>query len=473
MQNNASAGAHASVALSRRTGDITLDKGQRSGGDRQRHLGRRACAMATSKRWVSEGDLTPEMPARKRQRREAGLPGRALVALVTTDGAAMMLDVSPQGRFAARFSESHLLGETDVDSKADDHADYREVVLPVDRASLVPVYAYVTIDGADFGSCGALDTNALISSSLCPCVDRLDAIQAAADAIGVPAAAARLRRWVDLAAPDPTSYAITTYPDAHGIAVRCRFAPRDSGALIAEMGPEATERLCAAVARHRLGTEASPLVQHVMLARLDEPLRARIVGAGAGDADATDADGTFAACRHLFRKQMPFLLATSDLPDVDGAYARCRRVLQACRNEPGAGALADSLDDLGRLAHDMPERVRVDNPYHIMAALAAPFPCPDTADPHLGAKALAAAVDANTNLLGLLADAARLALGTPHAIGALVDAHMGALCLGPRQRIEVDQAIRAYYDHHDHGDDDHDSDGDGDAHSCSQFPTIN
>ncbi|WBR14465.1 hypothetical protein pkur_cds_290 [Pandoravirus kuranda] len=472
MQNNAPMGAHARVALSRRTGDITLEKGQQSGGDRQRHLGRRARVMASSKRWVSEGDLTQEMPARKRRRRGMDPPGRALVALVTTDGAAMMLDVSPQGRFAARFSESHLLGETDVDSKADDHADYREVVLPVDRASLVPVYAYVTVDGADFGSCGALDTNALISSSLCPCVDRLDAIQTAADAIGVPAAAACLRRWVDLAAPDPASYAITTYPDAHGIAVRCRFAPRDSEALIAEMGPEAAGRLCAAVARHRLGTEASPLVRHVTLARLDEPLRARI-GAGTAYADATDADGTFAACRHLFRKQMPFLLATSDLPDVDGAYARCRRVLQACRNEPGAGALADSLDDLGRLAHDMPEQVRADNPYHIMAALAAPFPCPDTADPRLGAKALAAAVDANTNLLGLLADAARLALGTPHATGALVNAHVGGLYLGPRQWIEVDQAIRAYYDHHDHGDDDHDSDGDGYAHSCSQFPTIN
>lgn len=445
MRGNRGADTRDDAARPRCASDSKWDKKQRGDGNHKSvYFGGRALAMASSKRWASEGDLASEAPARKHRRRELASPGCALVTLVTTDGAAMVLDVSPRGRFAARFRESHLLDPgdpADADPQDGSRAKHREIVLPVDRSSLVPVYAYVTIDGTDFGSRGALDTNALISSSLCLCVGRLDAIQTAADAIGVPAAAACLRRWVDLAAPDPTSFTMALETDARGVVLSCSFAPHDPAALVAEMGPEAAKRLCAAVARERLGADASPLVRYVTLARLDEPLRARIARAR-DDADVAGAGCAPATCVPLQRR-MPFLLATGDLPDVDGACARSRCVLGACCDEGRANALAGSLDDLCHLARDMPERVRVDNPYHIMAALASRS---GMADSDLGAKALAAAVDGDTHLLGLLADAARLALGTPHAIRALTDIHLHGLCLDPYQLHKVDQAICAHYD---------------------------
>lgn len=432
------------VTRSRRGANGTWDA-KRDGGDRKpTRSHERARAMASSKIWASEGDLATEAPARKHQRHETDLPGRALVTLVTTDGAAMILDVSPHGRFAARFPSSHLLGrgdgKDDPSNKRGDHARHCEIALPVDRASLVPVYAYVTIDSTDFGPCGAIDTSALIASSLCLCVDRLDSVRAAADAIGVPEAATALRRWVDLAAPDPTSYTIALEPDAYGVAVCCTFAPRDSDALAAVMGPDAAKRLCGAVARHRVGTDVSPLVRYVRLARLDRALRNRIacirIGAATVDADPTTGVGT------PIQRQMPFLLATSDLPDVDGASARARRILSRHSDTVNGDALAAPLDDLHRLARQMPGQVRIDNPYHIMAALAS---CAGIAKSGLGAKALAAAVDGNIHLLGLLADAAHPNLDVSHAAKALTDVHLGNLDLDPYELHKVDQAIRAYY----------------------------
>nr|UMO79638.1 hypothetical protein [Pandoravirus aubagnensis] len=445
MEDNQSMGMCNHATRPRHGTNDTGNEKQDSGDHESMYFNERARAMASSKRWASEGDLVTKAPARKHQRREMDMAGRALVTLVTTDGATMILDVSPHGRFAARFPSSHLLdrrdGEDDSGSrKGGNHARHCEIALPVDRASLVPVYAYMTIDSADFGPCGAIDTNGLIASSLCLCIDRLDSVRAAADALGVPEAATALCRWADLAAPDPASYAITLEPDAYGIAAVCTFAPRDPVALAADMGPDAAKRLCDTVARQRMGTDVSPAIRYVRLARLDEPLRARIAcictDAGIIDTDSAAKVGT------PIRRQMPFLLATSDLPDVDGAYARARRVLTKHSNMARGEALVAHLDDLCCLARQMPGQVRVDNPYHIMAALAA---CSDIVESGLGAKALTAAVDGNVNLLGLLADAAHPGLDVSHAVRALTDAHLGKLCLDPYQLHKVDQAIRAYY----------------------------
>lgn len=418
----------------------------------------------TAKRSLSEGDLARATTAPRKRRRT---PALGIVLVSTSDGATFSLDVSSGGRFATRFPHSHLVlsgdgitddhtdnvnGDTHVDN--DDAVQRRLNLSDVDRVAFAPVYAYAAFDGADFGPRGALEINGLVASALAMCVDRLDAVDAAAAALGVPEVAAMLRAWAKAAMPclADTGDRLRIAAAEGAIEVSCVWRPRDRDLVERALGVQGAEQFCADMFQHQLGTTQSHLVVRIPLPRFDRPLEVpplATVDAG----DAVD-DPEWLALDAPLRGWLPFLAATSHLDNVPGA---CERVRSASIAYGDDDVLQRPLNDLRLLAYEMPSRVCTDNPYHIAATFLC---CLYGVNARCAVRAIRAATDGDMGLVGLLVDAnARYGSRMPpprggHANGPriemlLTDHYLGGLGLTGSDLYMVDNAIALYYRDHD------------------------
>ncbi|AVK74791.1 hypothetical protein pqer_cds_369 [Pandoravirus quercus] len=418
----------------------------------------------TAKRSLSEGDLAKATAAPRKRRRA---PALGVVLVCTSDGTTFSLDVSPGGRFGARFPHSHLILSDDAiaddhagNVNGDTHADTDDAVqrrlnlADVDRVAFAPVYAYVAFDGADFGPRGTIEINGLVASALTMCVDRLDAVDAAAAALGVPEVGVMLRAWVKAAMPCPadTGNRLRIAAAEGAIEVSCVWRPRDRGLVERALGVQGAEQFCADMFQHQLGTTQSRLAVRIPLPRFDQPLEVPpLATADAGD--AVD-DPEWLAPDAPLRGWLPFLAATSRLDKVPGAYERARSASVAHEDDD---VLQRPLDDLRLLAYEMPSRVCIDNPYHIAATF---FCCLYGVNARCAVRALKAVVNGDMGLVGLLMDAnARYGSRMPPPRGGhvngpriemlLTDYYLGGLGLTGSDLYVVDNAITLYYRDHD------------------------
>ncbi|AGO84053.1 hypothetical protein psal_cds_377 [Pandoravirus salinus] len=411
---------------------------------------------AIAKRSLSEGDLTKAADTPRKRRRK---PAFGVMLVRTSDGATFSLDVSPDGRFAARFPHSHLVPTDHDDAVASDGSpntvERRLDLANVDRVAFAPVYAHVAFDGADFGPRGTIEINGLVASALAMCMDRLDDVDAAAAALGVPEVASMLRTWVDAATPcrADTGNPVRIAAAEGAIDVSCAFCPRDLDLVEAALGVQGAEQFCADVFSRRLGTTQSHLVVRMPLPRFDPPLAlspAVTVGTGTSGVD----DPEWLPSDAPLRGWLPFLAATSHLDSLPGAYERARSALAAHKDDP---MLCRPLDDLRLLACELPSRACVDNPYHIAAAF---FCCVYGVNARAAQRAIEAAVDGDMSLLGLLMDAnATCGLLMPPPPGGhdngpriesfITDHYLGDLGLTESDLHVVDDAIALYYRDHD------------------------
>jgi hypothetical protein len=409
--------------------------------------------LTQSKRSFSESDLTAADLGRRPKRTRTAR--NSVILVRTSDGSSFLLDVSRDGHFASRFPHSHLiaLGQRtgdDGDNRSDGCVDdtshglsadsgpfCHHIVLPsVDRTAFAPLYAYVALASGPPGSRASRTINSLVASTLVQCLDRMDDVDAAADALGVPDASRTLRSWIAAAMPHITGDAdphivVTNY----GFDVNYLFEPTDLTPLQHSLGVSGAEQFCARVSHWRLGAERSPLTRHLVLDRFDTlPYLDR--------AQRVQSFGK------TLRGWLPFLEATASQPCVDGAYERAHAELS--RHD---GALQRCMDDLSHLAKDMPSRVHIDNPYHIMAAIFCRLRGPSA---RFGTQAIRAAANKDVGLLGLLMDAAsRLAPAVgaannaPRIEALLADHYLGDLNLGPHRLYCIDGVISLYYREHD------------------------
>lgn len=404
---------------------------------------------AATKRSLSEGDLIKATDAPRKRRRT---PALGVVLVRTSDGTTFSLDVSPGGRFAARFPHSHLVpsddgiaGDDDVDTV--DATQRRLNLHDVDRVAFAPVYAYVAFDGADFGPRGAVEINGLVASALVMCMDRLDAVDAAAAVLGVPEVGVMLRAWLRAAAPCPTEtddrLHIAAVEDA--IEVSCALCPKDPELVERVLGVQGAEQFCADVFYRRLGVTRPFTVVRIPLPSFDLPLALpRVEAVGASD------DPEWLPSDAPLRGWLPFLAATSHFDSLPGAHERAEQALAAYKDDD---VLQRPLGDLRLLACEMPSRVCIDNPYHIAAAF---FCCVYGVNARLAARAIKAAVDGDVGLLGLLMDA-RASCGSlmppprgghgngPRIESLLTDHYLGGLGLAGSDLYAVDNAIALYY----------------------------